>query len=466
MPAMGPGHVPTSIDERIAAAIPGPMLAVIGRLRGQRHAVFVVGGWLRDWALGLPPASGNPPDLATSARPEELLELFPDASYENAFGTVVVPLDGLFHEITTFRSDHDYADFRRPHHVVFTDRVEDDLARRDFTVNSMAWGWAGGASEPRLVDPFGGLEDINLRRLKAVGDPEARFHEDALRMLRAVRLAATRDLTVDRDTLAAIRRNAHLAAHLSGERVAAELLRLLAADRPSIGLRLAEETGLLAVILPELAAQRGIGQNKVPGQDLWDHTLRTVDAAPLDRPMVRLAALLHDVGKPATLEDGRFPDHDRVGAEMAAQILRRLKLPRPTIERVAHLVRHHMFFLELPATDAAVRRFVIRIGEEALDDLFALRAADNVGSGLPAGDSRIDALRHRIDEQLAAAVALGLDDLAVDGRDVMAELGIGPGPRVGQVLDTLLELVIVDPALNERATLLQLMRSLPEAEAE
>jgi tRNA nucleotidyltransferase/poly(A) polymerase len=219
------------------------------------------------------------------------------------------------YEITTFRSDHEYADFRRPHRVEFGDSIELDLARRDFTVNALAWGAPAG-SEPGLVDPFHGRADLARRLLRAVGDPDKRFEEDALRMVRAVRLAATLDFAIEPATLAAIERHAALVQHLSGERIAAELDKLLTAARPSIGLRLMADTGILEHISPDLAAQRGVEQNKIEGEDLWGHTLRAVDAAPADRPPVRLAALVHDIAKPQTAADGHFYGHGRFGGSL------------------------------------------------------------------------------------------------------------------------------------------------------
>jgi putative nucleotidyltransferase with HDIG domain len=443
----------------VAAAVPGSVLALIGTLREGGHAAYVVGGSVRDVLIGRPAADW---DLATDATPERILALVPDAVYENRFGTVGVRRHDGVHEVTTFRRDHEYADFRRPHRVEFTTDLIEDLGRRDFTVNAMAWGAPADPARPLgLVDPEAGLADLRARRLRAVGDPIARFEEDALRMVRAVRLATTLELEIEPATLAAIGARADLARHLSGERVAIELEKLLAVERPSRGLRLLEATGLLRAILPELAEQPGVPQNKVPGEDLWDHTLRTVDAASMDRPVVRLAALLHDIGKPATLADGHFHGHEAVGAQQAEALLRRLHVPRATIERVVHLVRHHMFGFDPDLSDAAVRRLIRKIGRDALDELLALRAADDVGSGLdPVAAARgLAELRRRIDEQLAAEVALDRSDLAVDGRDLMAELGLEPGPALGRILDELLERVVADPALNDRPTLLLLAQA-------
>jgi len=451
---------------------PASVRALMNRLWAHGHAAYVVGGSVRDALLGRP---ADDWDLATDARPDRLLAVFPGAVYENQFGTVAVREGGAVHEVTTFRTDHDYADFRRPHRVEFGDDVELDLARRDFTVNAIAWGApapAGNAATgatapgtapaptPRIADPFDGVDDVQAHVLRAVGDPSARFREDALRMVRAVRLAAVLDFAIEAATLEAIRENATLAAHVSGERVAAELGKLLAAERPSTGLRLMAETGLLAVVLPELDAQRGVPQNKIEGEDLFDHTLRTVDAAPAGRPVVRLAALLHDVGKPGTIDDGPFRGHEAVGAELAEKLLDRLHLPRSAVSRVVHLVRNHMFTYEPDWGDAGVRRFIQRAGIDAIDDVFALREADNIGSGVSVDAHHLAHLRARVDAELAAAVVLDRSRLAIDGDDLMTELGLPAGPRLGRILDEVLERVIADPRLNDRATLLLLAESM------
>jgi tRNA nucleotidyltransferase (CCA-adding enzyme) len=442
---------PVSIDPPVSVQ------ALMARLWDHGHAAYVVGGSVRDALLGRPAQDW---DLASDARPDRLLAVFPGAVYENQFGTVAVREGDAIHEVTTFRTDHDYADFRRPHRVEFGDDIRLDLARRDFTVNAVAWGREPTAPEPEVVDPFDGVADIERRVLRAVGDPGARFGEDALRMVRAVRLAAVLGFTIEPATLAAIREQAQLAQHVSGERVSAELEKLLAAPRPSVGFRLMAETGLLEVLLPELAAQRGIAQNKIEGEDLFDHTLRTVDAAPADRPVVRLAAFLHDLGKPSTLDDGPFRGHEVVGAEMTQSLLERLRTPKVATERVVSLVRQHMFTYEPTWGDAGVRRFIQRVGIDAVDDLFALRQADNVGSGVPAEAHGLDELRARVGAELAASVVLDRSRLAVRGDDLMAELGIPQGPRLGRILDELLERVIAEPKLNDRATLLLLAESM------
>jgi tRNA nucleotidyltransferase (CCA-adding enzyme) len=437
-------------------SMPDEVQGLLDDLWRAGHAAYVVGGSLRDSLLGREAADW---DLATDARPPRLQEIFPGSVYENQFGTVAVRSGARVFEITTFRTDHDYADFRRPHRVEFGDSIELDLARRDFTVNALAWGAAAGV-EAGLIDPFGGQEDIERRLLRAVGDPDERFAEDALRMVRAVRLAAALDFEIQGDTMAAIERHAGLVKHLSGERIAAELDKLLAAPRPSLGLRLMAETGILQHVSPDLARQRGIEQNKIPGEDLWAHTLRSVDAVPTDRPVVRLAALLHDIGKPDTAADGHFYGHERVGAELAEALLARLHYPRSVAQRVVELVRQHMFLYESEWTDTAVRRFIAKVTVPRLDELFELRRADNVGSGRPPEAAGLEELRARVESQLQARVALDLSGLAIDGGDLIRELGMQEGPRIGVILDALLERVMNDPALNDRPTLLLMARSL------
>ncbi len=458
-PAGAASRRSSDVTDRLEPAVPPGVRSVLDELHRAGHAAYLVGGSLRDVVMDRRPVDW---DLATDARPDRLVALLHGAVYENRFGTVAVRRDEGVFEITTFRTEHEYADFRRPHRVEFGDDIVADLARRDFTINALAWGRAAGPSARafELVDPFDGLTDLARRRLRAVGDPDARFREDALRMIRAVRLAAVLELQIEPATLRAIASNAPLVAHLSGERIGSELAKLLAAPRPSIGLRLIQETGLLAVLSPELAAQSGIAQSKVPGEDLWDHTLRTVDAAPADRPIVRLAALLHDIGKPATLADGRFHRHDVVGAQQADALLRRLGYPRAAADEVTHLIRHHMFPVDPDTTDAAVRRFIKRVGRDRVESLFELRQADDIGSGMPPDDPDQRAFQARVAAEIEAEVALDRYALRIDGNDLIRELGLQPGPTLGRILNALTDLVIADPALNDRGSLLLLAQGM------
>lgn len=435
--------------------VPAEAMAVLERLWDAGQAAYVVGGGVRDSLLGREQTDW---DIATDALPERMLELFPGSHYGNRFGTVTV---GRV-EATTFRRDHRYADHRRPSSVTFTTDLLEDLARRDFTVNAMAWGRPARASqeaapEADWVDPHGGREDLQAGLLRAVGDPPARFDEDALRLLRAARLAAQLGFEIEPRTLAAMSETAPLVRWVSAERVGAELRRMLRADPPSRALRILERTGLLEPLFPELAAQRGIAQDKIPGHDVWLHSLATLDAAAeLDAPNMplHLAALLHDVGKPLTQAEGRFIGHDVEGARIAAELLGRLAFAQRETGYVAELVRQHMFRYEPRWSGAAVRRFIRRVGVDLLGDLFKLRQADNLGSGLAADADGSAELRRRVQAELEAGVPLRLADLAIDGADLTAALDLPPGPIIGRLLERLMESVIADPARNQRETLL------------
>lgn len=446
--------------DRLRIDLPPAVAGVLSTLRQGGDEAVLVGGCVRDLVHGDVPADW---DVATSAPPERVADRFPGATWQNPFGTVTVrdPAGGRGIEVTTYRVEAGYRDQRRPDEVSWGSSLAEDLARRDFTINAMAWLPDEDASgEGRLVDPFGGAADLQAGLLRAVGDPDERFREDALRLLRAVRLASRFELRLDPGTEAAIRRHAGEAAGLSGERVRDELMRILAgAAPPSHAVELIERLDLLAVLIPELAALRGVPQAKRLEGDALDHSLRTVDALPASDPVLRLAGLLHDVGKATTLADGHFLHHDREGALLAAEVLVRLRSPRAEITRVTRLVRHHMFSYTADWTDAAVRRFVRRIGVDLLADLFVLRAADDTASGVDEPPGGWIELRRRA----AAAVAndpLEARHLAITGDDLVAELGIAPGPLIGRLLAGLLEAVLEDPSLNARDRLLELARAM------
>jgi len=450
--------------ERAApASAPAAVIAVLNSLWQSGHAAYLVGGGVRDELLGRPVTDW---DVATDARPERLLELFPSGHYENRFGTVTVPADDIDIEVTTFRRDHRYADHRRPDEVTFSDSLEEDLARRDFTVNAIAWGsspaGATGTDHPHWADPTGGLADLDDRLLRAVGDPATRFDEDALRLLRGARLAAQLAFQIEPSTLAAMAATAQTVRYVSSERIGAELNKMLAASPPSRALAILADTGVLEHSLPELAAQRGVAQDKAPGMDLWAHCLATLDAAARinpGNPRLRLAALVHDIGKPGTLADGHFIGHDTEGARLAELMLTRLAFPRRDVETVADLVRYHMFSYEPRWSGAAVRRFIRRVGRDLVGDLLNLRAADNLGSGLAANAGHLDELRQRVAAELAAGAPLSLRELAIHGDDLTSAFDLAPGPVVGELLDHLLGWVLDDPARNERPALLDEARA-------
>jgi tRNA nucleotidyltransferase (CCA-adding enzyme) len=440
--------------------LPADVERVLATLSSAGHEVALVGGSVRDALLAGVEHAGDW-DAATSDRPEEVAALFVDATWENRFGTVTVAGAPAV-EVTSYRTEAGYRDRRRPDDVRFGASLAEDLARRDFTVNAVAWVPAdleGGVGH--VVDPFGGRHDLAAGILRTVGDPRQRFGEDALRLIRAARFAGRFEMTIDPDTEAAIRELAPTAGGVSAERIRDELLRILRAEVPSRAIRIMERLGLLSVILPEVAALRGVPQAKLVPGDALDHTLAAVDAVPGgDHPSARLAALLHDIGKATTLAGGHFIGHDRVGAEMAAEVLERLRVPGWEAAEVTHAVRHHMYAYDESWTDSAVRRFIRRLEPIGTALLFALRRADNVASGVRAeGESNQAELERRIAEELEHRPDLLIGNrLAIDGNDIQRELGLEPGPRIGLILDRLMDRVLDDPSLNDRPVLLRLAR--------
>jgi len=443
--------------ESIPAAIPQAAHAILERLWDHGHAAYAVGGGIRDALLGRP---GHDIDLATDARPEQILDLFPAGHLRGTFGTV--DIDGT--EVTTFRRDHTYRDHRRPDTVSWTSDVVEDLQRRDFTVNALAWGRPAGsptATQPALLDPTGGARDLAAGLLRSVGDADARFAEDALRLLRGARFASTLGFVIEPRTLEAMRAHGADARWLSSERIHGELRRMLQEGVPSAALRILDDIGSLAVVLPEVTLQHGVAQSKIPGHDLFDHCMATVDAAaamPGTSERLILAALLHDVGKPATAAHGHFIGHAEEGARMATVVLRRLRWSAATTTDVATLIREHMFQYRPTWTDAAVRRFLRRVGSAYIDDLLRLRQADNVGSGQDPEVDALPELRDRLAAQRESGAPMTVAELCVDGDDLLAAVDRPPGPWVGAMLERLLESVVNDPRRNRPDVLLSDVR--------
>jgi len=377
--------------------IPGDVLAVALRLREHGFEAHLVGGGVRDMLLGRPPADF---DLATDARPEKVLEVFGRAYAIPTglqHGTVTVltgpdPATRRSVEVTTFRGEGAYLDGRRPSSVTYVSSLNEDLSRRDFTMNAIALDPVDG----RLTDPFDGRGDLARRLIRAVGDPVARFREDGLRPMRAVRQAAQLGFEIEAATLAAIEPTLDVFRKVSAERVRDEMLKLLASPRPSVGLELMHHTGLLAEVLPEILEGVGCTQNRFHKHDVYGHTLAVVDATRGDA-LVRLGALLHDVGKPRARQpregapgEYSFFKHEYVGKDMADAIARRWKLSTADRARVVAMVEHHMFFYTPDWTDGTVRRFVRRVGPETLDALFALREETSwaaASARIPSGSS-------------------------------------------------------------------------------
>jgi tRNA nucleotidyltransferase (CCA-adding enzyme) len=441
-------------------SIPEAVVALCRRIHAAGFRAWVVGGSLRDLLLGRAPKDW---DLATSAMPQELMRLFQRVVPTGlAHGTVTVLWDDAAYELTTLRGEGAYSDSRHPDEVFFVKDIEEDLARRDFTVNALAYD----PLEEQLIDPFGGLGDLERRLLRTVGRPEERFSEDGLRVLRAARFVATLEFALDDQTRAAIPQALSAFARVSKERVRDEWLRTMQARQPSRAFEVMRSSGILAVSCSELMEQVGCEQNKHHAYDVWNHSMACLDASPPD-PLQRMAALLHDLGKPRTRElspktaDYTFYHHDVIGAELAEDWLRAYKFSNDERRRVVHLVRHHLICYSSEWTDAAVRRFVRRVGTEHVDALLALGRADVLAKGRPVEAELLglDELQARITASVSQGAAFGTKDLAISGSDVMRQLGAPPGPIIGRVLERLLEKVLDDPTLNERDALLSLVAS-------
>jgi tRNA nucleotidyltransferase/poly(A) polymerase len=432
-----------AIDEGATdLAIAPEAMAVLERLWAEGHAALVVGGAVRDLLLGVRTVDW---DIATDARPERVLEIFPDGVYENRFGTVSV---GDV-QITTFRRDHHYADHRRPESVTFTDDAFEDLARRDLTINAIAWGRLRPGSSERPVDPADGIADLRAGIVRAVGDPDARFDEDALRMLRAIRIASQLGFTVEPRTLLAIRQHAADVAWVSEERTSHEVRLMLLSRRPVDAMRLLRETGILGVILPELATRIADDSDATSWLAMLD---RVVTAAP-GQERIAIAALVVDLGGECPTGGASVPAPiDPVDA-----VLARLRVSQRDAVAVARIVRAAREPYAASWSDADVRRFLARTRPELVDDALTLRAALAASAADEAAVLATE-LRERSEAQLAALVPLALADLAIDGDDLRDELGLPEGPAIGDLLTRALDAVIEDPASNDRAALLDLAR--------
>jgi tRNA nucleotidyltransferase (CCA-adding enzyme) len=443
------------------SVVPRDVFAVCEKLRAAGRRSWIVGGCVRDSILGKPVADW---DVATEALPKELMKIFPRAIPTGLqHGTVTLVMNGHHYEITTLRGETTYSDGRRPDAVHFVSEIEADLARRDFTINAIAVDPEDGA----LVDPFGGQKDIEAKIIRAVGDAHQRFSEDGLRVLRAARFVATLEFELAPQTFTAIEPTLDTFRKVSAERVRDEWVKTMKAKRPSRAFEVMRTSGILGVSCPELLEGVGLEQNKWHTFDVWRHGMACMDACVGD-PILRIAALLHDVGKPRTrafsekTQDYTFYDHDRVGAEVADPICLRLKFSTEERQRIVALVRHHLFHYD-QWSDAAVRRWIRRVGKERIEDLYALNEADIRGKADaidPDMLSPLAALRGHVERVLAEGAALSTRDLAINGNDLMKELGLKPGRIIGEILETLLEDVTADPTVNQRDALLDRARAI------
>ncbi len=461
--------------------IPAHVLEVNKKLKKSGYEAYFVGGCVRDLLSGREVKDW---DFTTNAIPEDLLKIFPNAFYDNSFGTVGVPVEDIQEiehkgiiEITTFRTETAYINRRHPTSVKWGKTIEEDLSRRDFTVNAMALKipltpftkeglpQEGGFD---IIDPFGGQEDIKKKTIRAVGDPNLRFKEDALRLMRAIRFATQLSFVIDETTLKAIINDAPLLAEISKERIRDEFIKILASIYPYEGVMLLKNTNLLQYILPELLEGIGFSQER-PGRhhktDVFTHNVFALKFCPSIDPLVRFATLIHDIAKPRVADrdkDGYviFYNHDTVGAKMAREIADRLRFSKKEKEKISTLIRWHMFTVDEHITDAAVRRFIRRIGVENISDMIDLRIGDRLGGGTQTAESwRLKLFKERLEKQLAP-MPFSINDLAIDGNDIMKELNIKPSREVGEILQKLFEEVDEDLSKNTKEYLLQKIHKL------
>lgn len=519
-------------------ALPLEPLVILYHLQQAGYDGYIVGGAVRD-LLSDRYGAQTDFDFTTNATPEQIQALFPESFYENQFGTVSLTKSDVWkllglelpsdaeepvtdqhertieleqatkihislqgkakpgelpsyatpqilknYEITTYRSEGRYTDHRRPDQVTWGKTIEDDLSRRDFTMNAMAllinasylkelFSTTFTAEQANqmlqlspqqytVIDLFNGQADLEANELRSVGDPATRFEEDALRMLRAVRLSVQLNVRMTDEVFTAMSGLAEQIQYVSWERIRDEFLKMISSQYPAEAIELLNDTGLLHYILPELREGRGIEQGGHHTTDVWTHSLDALAHCPSQDPVVRFATLLHDIAKPRTLryidDDPTFYNHELVGAKMAKQIAERFRLSRRDIERIFILVRHHMFYYQPHNTDAAIRRFMRKVGLENINDILDLREGDRLGSGARKTSWRLEEMKQRMIEQLHQP--LDVTDLAINGNDLMKDLQLKPGPMFGKILNQLFEEVMDDPEKNTREYLLKQAEAL------
>ncbi len=454
-----------------------PLLKKFGKVFEEKgFQAYLVGGAVRDLILKKPCSDW---DVATNATPEQVMSMFKFVVPTGiAHGTVTVHFYKTEIEVTTFRTESEYSDGRHPDKIAYASTIEEDLSRRDFTMNAIAVNLRNG----KICDPFGGRKDIRKKVIRTVGIPNERFMEDGLRPIRALRFASQLNFSIEKDTFSEIFKPdvQKKITSISIERFRDEFLKMLKSEKPSVGLKLMEETGILKLFIPEFEICRGCIQGDGRGFhdfDVMDHLIYACDGAPKNNYKVRLAALFHDIGKPSckrVIENEKegqlytFYNHDNEGAKITEKILRRLKFSNEEIADVSHLVKNHMFHYESSWSDAAVRRFIVRVGLQYMDDLFDLRVADVFGMHNNQVNLRnsttsenILELKERIEKITEKQNALSLKDLCVNGKDLM-DIGIPSGKKIGVVLNELFEAVLEDPEMNNREKLLKLAESYKE----
>ncbi len=434
--------------------IPEKIKKIIDVFHKANAEIYVVGGAVRDLMLNREVKDW---DFTTNLTPEEMKKLFPKNSFcNNIFGTFsIVDKSGEIFEVTTFRTEQGYSDKRHPDEVKWGKSLEEDLQRRDFTINAMALDVQN--EEIKIIDLYNGQEDLNNKLIRTVGNPDERFSEDALRMMRAIRIASQIGFLIEEKTFESIQKNAGLINQIANERIRDELFKILMSSVPSQGIILLKNSGLLKEIMPELLEGYEMKQKGHHIDDVWTHNLKALDNCLSNNPITRLACLLHDVGKPSTAvgegEARTFHNHEIVGSRIAVQIGKRLRLSNKELDQLFKLVRWHMFTTEETQTDKAVRRFIRNVTPEYIDEMIILRRADRMGSGAKETSWRWELFKERIVE--VQKQPFSIKDLKVNGKDVMEILKIEPSRKVGEVLESIFKEVEEKPELNEREILLK-----------
>lgn len=444
--------------------LPKTVSSFMEKFLDNHHQIYLVGGTVRGMIMN---RNIEDWDFTTSAKPEEILEIFPESFYNNQFGTVGIPvkigdLDEVF-EVTTFRKESDYSNKRHPDKVEWAKTVEEDLARRDFTINAIAYDGTN------FIDPFSGKDDIKRKIIKAVGEPKIRFEEDALRLLRALRQATQLGFEIEEKTLSAIKNLSSTISSVSGERVRDEFFKLIKSDHAADGIILLRETGILKIILPEVDACFGVEQ-KSPGRhhvyDVGTHLVESLRNCPSKDVITRFAVLIHDIGKNPTFKKDpktkmiTFYNHEVVGSKMAEKIADRFKLSKEQKKKLIIMVRHHMFTVSEEQSDKAVRRFIRQVGLENVDDMLDLRVGDRLGSGAKETSWRTELFKKRIVE--VQKIPFTVHDLKITGNDVMGVLNIKPSPQVGKIMNMIFDEVDDEKIKNERKSLLKRLGELKE----
>lgn len=435
------------------------------------YEVYLVGGCVRNILMNIPVTDW---DITTNATPEQIQSVFPNSFYDNPFGTVGVKFEDdsneakNYAEITTFRTESGYTDHRHPGRVTWGTSLADDVKRRDFTVNALALKlFENGSTE--VIDLVNGREDLQKKLIRAVGNPDERFKEDALRLMRAVRFSSQLGFSIEERTLESIKKDSHLIEQVSNERIRDEFLKILSTDNYYEGVVLLDEIGILDIIFPELLKGKGVSQAR-PGRhhtaDVFTHNILSMKECPSKDPIVRLAALLHDIGKPNVASydsEGYviFYNHEVVGSKIAKEIAERLHLSNKQKEKIYTLIRWHMFTVDEHITDSAIRRFIRRVGVENVKDMIDLRIGDRLGGGTQTAESwRLKKFKERLEKQLHPPFSI--NDMAIDGNDIMSRLDIPPGKKVGEILNKLFEEVDEDLSKNNREYLLACLEQFKE----